>query len=79
MNKPNLLTKRHVFCFNEHDNGSESILLVTESAANAGAELITQELSLQSYGNSASIHTGYVFTPALLRKLADELEFAIDK
>jgi len=71
------LLKRHVFCFNEHDNGGESLLLTTEMFANGDPDgvYINQELSLQSYCNSASFHlSGATITPALLRKLANELE-----
>jgi hypothetical protein len=81
------LLHRHVFCFNEEDNGGESLTLKTEfydngdAAAGLPAGIYTnQELSLMSYGNSASFNlSGAAFTPELLRQLANELESAMIK
>lgn len=77
--KPDTLIKRHVFHFNKEDNGGEAILLKTEFLANGdpGEFYINQELSLQSYGNSASFNFGGgPLTPEILRQLADELDDA---
>ena len=73
------LVKRHTFCFNDDDNGGESLILCTEMYANGDLDGIyyNQNLTLQSYGNSATFNLiGASFTPGLLRKLADELEAA---
>ena len=67
---------RHVFCFNEEDNGGEAVMLTTDFFANGdpGVVYMNQEFELQSYCNSASITLcGAQLTPELLRKLADEL------
>ena len=71
------LLKKHVFCFNEDANGGEALTLQTSFFEDKENEHIycVQELSLQSYGNSASFQlVGAAITPELLRKLADELE-----
>jgi hypothetical protein len=70
---------RNVFCFNEDTNGGESLILVTKFYTNGdpGIEgiMLNQELTLASYGNSATFNLcGASFTPDLLRKLADEIE-----
>ena len=68
---------RHVFVFNPKDNGGESIMLVTDYFDNGDDERFlytNQTLTLQSYGNSASIQMEGCFTPETLRKLANELE-----
>lgn len=67
----------HCFCFNEEDNGGESLTLTTRANFDKGEDLVfyTQELTLMSYGNSASFNLGdFHFNPFMLRKLADELE-----
>lgn len=71
-------TNINCFVFNNDDNGGESLSLTTfkhvdDRYPTAGA-YITQELTLQSYGNSASFNIGYFFTPENLRKLADALD-----
>jgi hypothetical protein len=64
---------RHVFVFNPNNNGGESLSLVTEFFKNYAS----QNLSLQSYGNSATFNLDYsIITPDILRKLANELETA---
>jgi len=75
---PDKLVKEHSFCFNEDDNGGESLTLNTKMYENDDGEIYyNQELSLQSYGNSASLNLyGVTLEPDLLRKLADELEAA---
>lgn len=73
------LLKRHVFCFNEHDNGGESLTLKTEFYHNGDPEGIytNQEISLQSYCNSASINLcGIQITTESLFKLIQELMVA---
>lgn len=79
---------QHVFSFNPHDNGGEQLTLVSHIIDNGDVAaglpeagvFLNQELSLQSYGNSASF---LLFVSALepdsLRKLADELEIAMIK
>lgn len=72
---------KHVFVFNEKDNGGESLSLTTRFISN-GDEItekegiyVNQELSLQSYCNSASFNLcGCTITPESLRQLANELE-----
>lgn len=73
--------KEHSFCFNPNDNGGESLILTTEFIANGekitdkNGVFINQELSLQSYCNSASIKLfGVSITPEKLRELANQLE-----
>lgn len=73
------LLKRHVFCFNDEDNGGESLILTTEMYANGDPDGVyyNQELTLQSYGNSASFNLySAMFNPENLRRLADELRQA---
>ncbi len=67
----------HVFNFNPNSNGSESLVLTTTAFANGdpGGVYLNQELTLQSYSNSASINLmGTLLTPEALRRLANELE-----
>jgi hypothetical protein len=76
------LLKSHVFNFNPHDNGGESLILQTHYISNGdppdaeGTHFFTnQVLTLASYCNSASFNLyGAAFTPENLRKLADQLE-----
>ncbi len=73
---------KHVFTFNEHDNGGESLTLKTNTIWNGDRDgiYLNQELSLQSYCNSASFNLwGATITPESLRKLADELENLINE
>lgn len=72
---------RHNFVFNPKDNGGESLSLLTKFIDNGDGEIYTnQELSLQSYCNSASFTLiGVQITPDLLRKLANELESELIK
>lgn len=68
---------KNVFCFNPNDNGGESLTLTTEFISNGDPNefYTTQELTLQSYGNSSSFRLwGAVLGPDNLRKLANELE-----
>lgn len=73
---------KHVFTFNEQDNGGEALTLVTKLVPNGdpGVILLEQELSLQSYGNCASFTlSGAPMTPELLRELANQLEVKINE
>lgn len=75
------LLARNCFVFNPKDNGGETVSLLTEFYSN-GEEVtstdgvyVNQNLSLQSYGNSASFTLcGAQFTPNNLRELANQLE-----
>lgn len=76
MHKP---ISKHTFVFNNEDNGGESLSLTTEFFGNGdpGEIYSNQILSLQSYGNSASLNLSSVYlSPELLRKLAKGLEGA---
>lgn len=75
--------KEHSFCFNNQDNGGESLTLTTTYVANGDpisendGLYVNQELTLQSYCNSVSLNlTNYMFTPERLRQLANQLESA---
>jgi hypothetical protein len=73
------LLKKHSFCLNPRDNGGESLMLVTKMYSNGdpGGVYWHQELTLQSYCNSATFNLyGISLNPEMLRKLADELELA---
>ena len=67
---------RHVYCFNEEDNGGEQLILTTIVYDDkVGGIFFNQELTLGSYCNSASFNlTGAQITPKLLRELANQLE-----
>lgn len=72
----------HVFNFNPRNNGGESLTLTTTAFANGdpGGVYLNQELTLQSYCNSASFNlVGTTLEPAILRKLADQLEAFMNK
>lgn len=80
MNKDRLLGV-HSFIFNKKDNGGESLSLTTSYYDNGDGPVkgcyTDQELTLQSYGNSATFNfSGIQITPNLLRELANELESA---
>lgn len=69
--------RQHVFVFNPGNNGGEQLLLVTRfcESKEASGIFLDQELSLESYGNSASFYLARaVFTPDKLRELANQLE-----
>lgn len=81
MNKENEELARHVTELDPNLNGGETILLITKFISNGDPVTATQgvftnqEVSLQSYGNSATIQLyGPGFTPEFLRKWANELE-----
>jgi len=70
------------FRFNENDNGGESLTLTTKLLHNGDPEGVyyNQEITLQSYCNSASINLfGAAITPEKLRELANQLEVATNK
>jgi hypothetical protein len=71
----------HVYNFSPNENGGESLLLITKFIANGDpitkneGVYLNQELTLNSYGNSATITLcGTNLSPKKLRKLANELE-----
>jgi len=70
--------KSHSFVFNPDDNGGESLMLTTifyDNGDGPKEPFIGHELHLQSYCNSTTLHlNGITLTPAILRKLANELE-----
>lgn len=70
------LLKTHSFCFNPGENGGEGLYLTTKFYDNGDGEIFyNQELTLQSYYNSASINLdGSPLTSDFLRKLANELD-----
>jgi hypothetical protein len=77
----NILLKTHNFNFSPEENGGEGLTLTTKFFANGDpitknqGVFWNQELTLQSYGNSATINLfGINLTPDVLRKLANELE-----
>lgn len=76
------LLGRHTFCFNDKDNSGEGLFVKTEIYDNGDGLpdgiYFNQEVTLQSYSNSASFHLcSALFTPELLRKYADELELCV--
>ncbi len=71
------ILKTHSFNFNPRENGGESLHLHTQIYSNGdpGGIYLNQELTLESYGNSATFNLcGTVFTVESLRQLANELE-----
>jgi hypothetical protein len=77
--KADAVVKTHSFNFNPHDNGGESLILTTKFIANGdpGGLFLNQEMTLQSYCNSATIALyGATITPHILRELANQLESA---
>ena len=78
MNTDKLL-KIHSFYFNRKDNGGEALTITTKFYHNGDPEgvYLNQEISLQSYCNSASINLfGANITADDLRQLANELDRA---
>ncbi len=73
---------RHYFQINPWDNSGERLMLETQVIQNGDGEngvYLNQILTLNSYSNSASFSLGSAtFTPAKLRKLAEELEVEIE-
>lgn len=67
----------HIFVFNPEDNGGQSLTLSTIKHTDSRYPediFFTQELELQSYGNSATFKFSELLTPEKLRQLANELE-----
>lgn len=82
MSKENDVVGRSVFSFNPKDNGGEQLILTTTFIANGDENgvFMNQELSLQSYCNSASFSLcGAIMTPDLLRELANQLDAELIK
>lgn len=80
-NKKDQVLQRHVFEVNPQSNGGEGLMITTEFIGNGDpitpteGVYITQEISLQSYCNSATFNlTTMALTPEVLRRLANELE-----
>lgn len=76
----------HVFNFSPDENGGESLTLSTTIEYNGddpvkdSSYYTNQELTLQSYCNSATLNlAGIQITPDLLRQCADEMEAAFIK
>lgn len=75
---------KHVFCFNPDENGGESVTLTTTLIHNGDHKHVIdeitfqQELTLMSYGNSATFNL-FCMTPDRLRLLANELEIVTNK
>jgi len=68
----------HCFTFNKKDNGGEALSLRSTFFTNGDPGIfLRQELSLNSYCNTATFHINFEITPDILRNLADELEEAI--
>ena len=75
------LLKTHYFNLSPTTNSGEGLSLTTKFFANGDditekdGVFVNQELTLQSYCNSATFELiGSPFTPELLRQLANELE-----
>lgn len=67
----------HNFTFNPQDNSGEGLTLKTTFISNGdpGEVFTNQEITLNSYCNSASISLcGIAITPENLRQLANELD-----
>ena len=79
MNHMTQKTVNH-FVFNPEDNGGEAVSLITikHTDTRTNESFYTQEVCLQSYGNSASFAIVCYITPEKLRELANQLEKAID-
>jgi|CXWK01.1.fsa_nt_gi hypothetical protein len=74
------LISSNTFCFNKTDNSGEGLYLTTKIYGNGDPDgiFLNQELRLQSYSNSASLHlVGTTLTPSLLRELANQIESAM--
>lgn len=72
---------REVYVFNKEENGGGQLSLTIDYYDNGDAAhglpqgiLINQELTLQSYCNSASFNLTSDFNPKNLRELADTIE-----
>jgi len=73
------LLKTHHYNFTPHINGGEGLTLTTNYYDNGDGPsepFIDQDLTLLSYGNSATFHLNDILTPNKLRELANQLEDA---
>jgi hypothetical protein len=68
----------YTFVFNQRDNGGEQLTLTTKWYDNGDGVpqgvFLKQELTLMSYGNSASFMLAGCLTPKNLRQLANGLD-----
>lgn len=79
MNKENVLNIV-THSFNPGFNGGEQLNLTTKYIDQGRGEYYSyQEISLQSYQNSATFNLGIPITPENLRELANKLESANNK
>ncbi len=83
--KPNGFIKTISKEVGPHINSGESIVIETDIIDNGDNEpdkssrFLNQRITLQSYGNSASINLfGASMTPKFLRELANEIESAMN-
>ena len=79
--KTNKVLKTHTFNLSPNENSGEGLTITTEFIANGDditeteGVILNHEITLQSYGNSASINLfGIALTPEKLRTLANQLE-----
>lgn len=67
-----MMTKsKMIFCFNPEDNGGEAFVIGSEADENG---YLTQKVTLNSYGSSASMCIPGWLNPKNLREFADKLE-----
>lgn len=76
--------KTHSFNFTPGNNGGESLVLNTEFYSNGdpglGGIYTIQQLTLHSYCNSITLNLSTsIFTPEILRDLANQLESTTSK
>jgi hypothetical protein len=66
---------RFYYCFNPGDNGGESLFLSALVEQDGTDEpFVTQEITLNSYCNSATFQINSYLTPEKLRDCANKLE-----
>lgn len=71
-------TKKHVYDLGP--DGNHALLIETEVHPNDGEPFLTQEITLNSVGNCASISLGMsLMTPDILRDMANSLEKFLNK
>lgn len=64
-----------IYHFNPEENGGEAIMLSSSLVREDPDEsFVTQEFSMDSYGNSSSLHMSFYLTPDKLRDCANKLE-----
>lgn len=64
----------HNFCFNDDENGGQQLFITTSATQTDDGVSFTQEISLETYMRSVSLHVPFDFTPENLRRFADELQ-----